>query len=171
MESVAHYRSDVTASAIVSSPGLGFRLSLKPDRAAKGFFDGGWWPRSAEPVAEFSALVCALVDQLGAVDRIGFSLDVWDMAPRRLVVQEGTVWLHGFRGLNRHTIVVIGPMIRRLMLLVVPPDTNVDTAERALARAAAPNNIDDADQILAASGVRRLEPTAGIPGPREHEQR
>ena len=125
------------------------RLTRKPDGAAKGFFDGGWWPRTREPVAEFSALVAAL----GPVDRIGFSTTSWELAPHRLVVGENTVRLVGFRGLNPHTIILIGPHLLRLTLLVVPAATARSAAETALAFAAASDNTDDAAGIFTASGT------------------
>jgi len=150
MESGAHYASRVTACVVVDAPDLDSRLALKPRGAAKGFFDGGWWPRSADPVVEFSALVRAVAERLGLVHRIAFSLRAWDMAPSRLVVRDGIVLLQGFHALNGHTVVAIGPAIRRLTLLVVPADTDPGTADRALALAAAPHSVDDADQIFAA---------------------
>jgi hypothetical protein len=58
--------------------------------------------------------------------------------------------LQGFRALNGHTIIGIGPVIRRLTLLMVPAGTDPKTANRALTLAAAPLNVDDADQIFAA---------------------
>nr|WP_221457989.1 DUF5994 family protein [Amycolatopsis jiangsuensis] len=65
----------------------------------------------------------------------------------------------GFFGLDRYTIIVIGPRIRRLTLLVVPPDADAPAAERALAAAAAPDASGSAVLILTTSGI--LGPAAG----------
>ena len=164
MEPAVHYGSAVTASVVVDSPDLCFRLALKPRRAAKGFFDGGWWPRSADPVVEFSALVRALVEQRGLVHRIGFGLRAWDMAPGRLVAPHGIVRLQGFHALNGYTVIAIGPVIRRLTLLMVPAGTDPETANRALTLASAPLNVDNADQIFAACHVPGPDIAMGEPG-------
>ncbi|MGQ0841345.1 DUF5994 family protein [Actinokineospora sp.] len=129
------------------------RVSLKPPGAAKGHFDGGWWPRSREPVAEFSALVDRLSDRFGPVDRIGYNPVSWDLAPARLVVAADTVRLAGFRGLNRHTVILIGPDLPRLTLLVVPATVAKAVADATLALVASAANTDDAAALFAAGGV------------------
>jgi hypothetical protein len=138
---------------------------VKPPGAVKGSFDGAWWPRSREPVTEFSALVTALAADSGPVDRIGFNPAGWDLAPRELALETGLVRLAGFFGLDRHTIVVIGPRIRRLTLLVVPAGADPAAAERALAAAAAPDATGSAVLILTTSGV--LGPSTGTAAARE----
>jgi hypothetical protein len=126
------------------------RVSLKPSGAAKGFFDGGWWPRSREPVAEFSALISRLAEQFGSVDRIGYSRDSWDTAPDRLLVGENTVRLQGFRAMNAHTIVLIGPNLAHFTLLVVPAHAAAPLANAAMDSAAAADCVADAALILTA---------------------
>ena len=153
------FLSDSTAGPVVGSPAVEERLRVKPPGAVKGCFDGAWWPRSREPVAEFSALVTALAADSGPVDRIGFNPGAWDLAPRRLALESGFVRLAGFFGLDRHTIVVIGPRIRRLTLLVVPAGADPAAAERALEAAAAPDAVGSAVLILTTSGA--LEPSTG----------
>jgi hypothetical protein len=147
------------AGPVVGSPAVGRRLRLKPPGAVKGCFDGAWWPRSREPVAEFSALVTALVADSGPVDRIGFNPAMWDLAPRELALEAGFVRLAGFFRLDRHTIVVIGPRIRRLTLLVVPPGADPAAAERALEAATAPDAVGSAVLILTTGGA--LGPATG----------
>ncbi|MBC6448044.1 DUF5994 family protein [Actinokineospora xionganensis] len=126
------------------------RVSLKPAGATKGFFDGGWWPRSREPVAEFSTLISSLAERFGPVDRIGYSRGSWDTAPDRLLVGQNTVRLQGFRGMNAHTIVLIGPNLRRVTLLVVPAHAAADPANTALDTVAAADCVADAALILTA---------------------
>lgn len=147
------FAPDDAAGPVVGSPALDRRLRLKTPGAVKGCFDGAWWPRSREPVAEFSALVTALAVDSGPVDRIGFNPAMWDLPPGKLALESGFVELAGFFGLDRYTIVVIGPRIRRLTLLVVPPDADAPAAERALAAATAPDASGSAVLILTASGI------------------
>ncbi|MEV7098605.1 DUF5994 family protein [Amycolatopsis sp. NPDC051045] len=147
------FLSDSTAGPVLGSLAVEKRLRLKPPGAVKGCFDGAWWPRSREPVAEFSALVTALAADSGPVDRIGFNPAMWDLTPRTLALETGFVRLAGFFGLDRHTIVVIGARIRRLTLLVVPPGADPAAAERALEAAAAPDAVGSAVLILTTSGT------------------
>ncbi|SDJ27560.1 hypothetical protein SAMN05192558_11440 [Actinokineospora alba] len=125
------------------------RITMKPADATKGFFDGGWWPRSREPVEEFSALISSLAERSGPVDRIGYSRGSWDTAPDQLLVGENTVRLQGFRAMNAHTIVLIGPNLRRFTLLVVPAHAAADLANKALDTVAAADCVADAEQLLA----------------------
>ncbi|SFQ79193.1 DUF5994 family protein [Amycolatopsis rubida] len=149
---------DRTAGPVLESLAPGNRLRLKEPSAAKGCFDGAWWPRSREPVAEFSALVAALADRSGRVDRIGFNPAAWDLAPARLAHGPNLVRLAGFFGLQRHTVVVIGPRIRHLTLLVIPPEAPPGPAERALSAASAADSTDAALEILRDSGVLSRQP-------------
>jgi hypothetical protein len=146
-------RSLYTAQTVAGCEQPPARMSHKPPGAAKGFFDGAWWPRSAEPVTEFSALVSAVAGRLGAVDRIGYNPTAWDLAPDVLMVAGHPVRLHGFHGLNPFTVVLIGPIVHRLTLLVIPAATPQPTAAAALALAADPDNVDDAARIFAGSGA------------------
>lgn len=155
MRFLPDYRADGAASVIVDSPAVGRRLRLKPQGAAPGCFDGGWWPRSRDPVTEFSALTIALGVHWGTADRIGFNLAAWDLAPRQLALGTGLVGLAGFFGLDRHTIVVVGPRSARLTLLVIPVLADPVAAERALEAVTAADESGNAIQILAASGVSR----------------
>lgn len=126
------------------------RVSLKPAGSAKGFFDGGWWPRSREPVAEFSALISSLAERFGSVDRIGYSRGSWDTAPDQLLVGENTVRLQGFRGMNAHTVILIGPNLAHFTLLVVPAHAAADLANAALDMTAAVDCVADAEHLLTA---------------------
>ncbi|WP_275291748.1 DUF5994 family protein [Amycolatopsis sp. La24] len=150
MKPVLQHRA---AGPVIDSLVTGNRLRLKEPGAVKGCFDGSWWPRSREPVAEFSALVAALADRSGRVDRIGFNPAAWDLAPARLAHGPNLVRLAGFFGLQQHTVVVIGPRIHHLTLLAIPPDASPEAAERALSAASADDSTDAALEILRDSGV------------------
>lgn len=141
------------AGTVIGSLAAGNRLRLKDPGATKGCFDGAWWPRSRDPVAEFSALVSSIAAGLGRVERIGFNPAAWDLAPARLAHGPDLVRLAGFFGLQQHTVVVIGPRIHHLTLLVIPPEADPAAAERALAATSAQDSTDSAQLILSDSGV------------------
>ncbi|WIX82797.1 DUF5994 family protein [Amycolatopsis carbonis] len=141
------------AGTVIGSLATGNRLRLKEPAATKGCFDGAWWPRSRDPVGEFSALVSSISAELGRVERIGFNPAAWDLAPTRLAHGPDLVRLAGFFGLQQHTVVVIGPRIHHLTLLVIPPEADPAAAERALVATSAQNSTDSAQLILSDSGV------------------
>ncbi len=53
------------------------RLAFPPSPTAQGVGDGSWWPRTRDPAAELPALIAAVTDRLGMVDRIALSADAW----------------------------------------------------------------------------------------------
>ncbi|WP_214403669.1 DUF5994 family protein [Pseudonocardia lacus] len=126
----------------------GIRLVLKPGSVPpSGFVDGGWWPRSRDLPAELPALLDALAPRIGRVEHIGYRLQDWDRAAGRVVVDGTTVRLGGFRSGPADTLDVTADA-HRLTLLVVPPDTDPDTADRAVRAAGHPGNTDDTASLL-----------------------
>lgn len=142
------------------------RLTLKPKAAAMGAVDGGWWPRSMDPLAEFPALIAGLVLRVGRVDRLAYNMTVWGDAPRRMVVDGRTIRLEGFRSLDPHRVLVSGHDGHRMVLLVVPPQTAEDAGGAALLRAADPGNAEQPAQILIATGIDPARSGATVAAPR-----
>jgi hypothetical protein len=60
------------------------RLAFPPSPTAHGVADGSWWPRIRHPAAELAALIAAVTDRLGMVDRIALNADAWDTRPQRI---------------------------------------------------------------------------------------
>jgi hypothetical protein len=128
------------------------RLQLKP-AAGGGYVDGAWWPRSRDAGVEFRDVLAAVRDQVGEVERISYPLaDGWQIAHRKLVVDGRLVRLEGFHSMPADTLALIGTQQRRLILLVVAPDTAQDAATTALRTAADPDSTVSAEDILAARG-------------------
>lgn len=134
---------------------LALRLALKPTAALMGAVDGAWWPRTANPLAEFPALITGVALYRGPVARLAFNSTAWDDAPDRIVVAGATIELEGFRSLDRHTVLVSGVNWHRMVLLVIPPRTGEQAAAAAIALAASSDNTQQATQILVASGIER----------------
>src|SRR5690242_20902382 len=72
------------------------RLALAPARADQAVFDGGWWPRSWDPVAELPGLVVALTNRYGSVRQVMLTGTAWDGRFRRLAVGTGVVRMGWF---------------------------------------------------------------------------
>ena len=127
------------------------RLSLKADTAPPGRFDGGWWPRSPDMTAELPILIRALATRLGMIRRVGYNPDTWGLLARRMTVDDHTIRLEGFTGLDPYSLRVTGAAPDVLCLLVVPPDATEHTGHLALTAAASQNGF--SRDILAACGV------------------
>jgi hypothetical protein len=108
------------------------RLVLAP-RPVPGGVDGRWWPRTRDLAVELPALVAAVAQQFGAVDRVGLDPEAWDGRPRRAVVGGRVVALDWFGGGGRHAIELFGPHATHVVLLVIPPDAPLIVALACLA--------------------------------------
>jgi hypothetical protein len=123
------------------------RLSLKPDVSNTGFVDGAWWPASRDLAAELPALAAELEPRLGRVESVSYHLGAWESVPRKISINDEAVRLSGYRTQDRDTVDVIGGR-RRLTLLIVPPETDPQAAQDALASAGRDGNTDDIDKLL-----------------------
>ncbi|XVV07607.1 DUF5994 family protein [Actinosynnema sp. CA-248983] len=124
------------------------RWALKPQTGAERSLDGGWWPRTTDPTAEFPPLITAMHALGIPVLRVSFHLGTWDPGGRRLAVHDTVVELEGFRTAEPHTVTMIGPHRRRTRLLVIPPATPAGAARAALRAAAGIDTDATAEDIL-----------------------
>ncbi|MGB7797077.1 MAG: DUF5994 family protein [Pseudonocardiaceae bacterium] len=112
------------------------RLVFPPSPTAQGVVDGSWWPRTRDPAAELPALIAAVADRLGMVDRIALNANAWDTRPQRITTVGQEVVRLDWSGAWAHTIRVIGCDSSHLDLLVIPPATARTLALACLAIAA-----------------------------------
>jgi hypothetical protein len=79
----------------------GSRVVFPSSPTAQGVVDGSWWPRTRDPAVELPALIAAVTDRLGMVDRIALNASAWGhQAPanhdgRRARGPTGLVWRRG----------------------------------------------------------------------------
>ncbi|MFD4196279.1 DUF5994 family protein [Amycolatopsis thermoflava] len=150
-----------TADTATEQSRLSLRMTLKPEAPTTGQVDGAWWPRSRDLSAELPALLAALAIRLGAVERSTYHLDDWDPATRTLATGGHRVRLEGFRSQRPGTVALVGTRMRRLTLLVVPPEAPAATAARALHDASEAGNDDSVDRLLnPRDELRRTAPAA-----------
>jgi Family of unknown function (DUF5994) len=135
------------------------RLALAPTRVDRAVLDGGWWPRSWDPVAELPGLVLALADRYGAIRQVMLTGTAWDSRFRRLAVGAGVVRMGWFTTMDRALLIATTDRGVQIDLLVVPPQTAATAAEQAMATAADPTNVMRAPDILATMAGARA--TAG----------
>jgi hypothetical protein len=138
-------RRTVFSLAAPSTP----RLHLQPARSANTLLDGGWWPRSTDPMAELPGLVMAIDALHGPVKRLMLNRLDWDSHPRRLGIAGRVVHVGYFASQPTSLLTALsGTSGDRVDLLIVPPDTDSRAAAAAMTLAAAPGNQIHADHIL-----------------------
>lgn len=147
-------RAMITPSVEPSEP----RLSLSPERGDDAVLDGGWWPRSWDPLAELPGLVLALTERYGPIRNVMLNRAAWDSQFRRLAVGAGQVRVGWFTTLAPSLLVATTERGEQIELLVVPPSASAAAAQRAMTTAADPTNTLRAPDILAAEAAEAVSP-------------
>ncbi|MEV6820371.1 STAS domain-containing protein [Nocardiopsis dassonvillei] len=122
------------------------RLNSTPYRGA--VLDGGWWPRSGDPVAELPGLVLALDAHRGTVHGLELGVTGWRARPSLLAVAGRAVHLSWSLDMPADLLVAVACNGSRTRLLVVPPGTGAFTASSALDLAALATNTARASEIM-----------------------
>jgi hypothetical protein len=133
-----------TATTPPSTP----RLLLEPTGSRRSLLDGGWWPRSTDPVAELPGLVLAIDKLRGPVTRLVLSASGWDSRPRRLQVADRVLRLGYFTSQPATLLTALCDNGDRVDLLIVAPRTDPATAQAAMITAATTANLVHAQHIL-----------------------
>ncbi|WP_424081823.1 DUF5994 family protein [Mycobacterium sp.] len=126
----------------------GLRLRLKPTHRSRAFVQGAWWPRSDQLTTELPPLLAALSLRLGRINRVVYDENSWAPTSLRTTFGSGDVILDGSPGESINTLSVIGEQFDTLVLLVVPPYTDAGRAYTIVMRAASPNDVSTADELL-----------------------
>jgi hypothetical protein len=123
-----------------SSHPTAVRLRLRPiDNTSGALLDGGWWPRSREPVAELKLLIPAMDRWRNQIMSVSLSHAGWDSHPIRLRLNDRWIPLH-WLGLYHDLLIGTYTDRRQVRLLVIPPDTREPDAATAMAAALDPAN-------------------------------
>jgi hypothetical protein len=124
------------------------RLRTVPTGSRRSLLDGGWWPRSTDPVAELPGLVLAIDELHGPVTRLVLSVVGWDSRPSRLGVDDRVLRLGYFTSQPTGLLTALCDNGDRVDLLVIPPETATGIADAAMALAATASNVVHAQHIL-----------------------
>jgi hypothetical protein len=129
-------------------------LSLADGPVPQAVLDGGWWPRSRDPVAELPGLILALNDRFGMIRQLMLNAESWDGRFRRLAVGSRNVRVEwsstGEPGTLPGTLIATTDHGDRIDLLVVPPDAPAAAANGAMSAASDPDNRLGAGAVLSA---------------------
>jgi len=127
------------------------RLRLKPKAPVCGSVDGAWWPHSGDLATDLPDLLAVLSVRLGPIDRVLYNVGEWADAPGRLATGGRAVHLDGYRNQPANSLEVLGLNRSRLVLLVVPPRTDPETAHTAMMTAAERDNTSTVADLLSLS--------------------
>ncbi len=139
------------------------RLRMESTGARRTLLDGGWWPRTSDPVAELPGLVLAIDSVHGPVTELVLSATGWDSHPRRLGINGRVLRMGYFSSQPRSLLTALCANGERVDLLVVAPDTADGTADAAMVLAATSGNLLHAQHIIPAvsTTISSLSPGAG----------
>ncbi len=124
------------------------RLRMEPTGSRRSLLDGGWWPRSTDPVAELPGLVLAIDHLRGPVNRLVLNAHGWGSQPRRLRVADRVLRLDYFTSQPVNLITALCDNGERVDLFVVAPGAEPSAADAALTLAATTGNLVHAQDIL-----------------------
>jgi Family of unknown function (DUF5994) len=140
--------ADNRMTTIAPTPPSTPRLRMQPGNDGRTLLDGGWWPRSRDPVAELPGLVLAIDTLHGPVTRLILAASGWNNQPRRLGINGRVVRLGYYSSQPANLLTALCDNGQRVDLLVVPADTDVDTADTAMILAATTTNLVHAQHIM-----------------------
>lgn len=127
-------------------------LRLETTASRLGAHDGAWWPRSRDLAAELPALITAVAEHVGPVERVGLDAAAWDEVPGRMTVGDRVVHIDWFP-VGDDTVILTRGAHDHFLLLVVPPDADPEAAHAAMAAAVLAGASDSAQQIFVKTGI------------------
>jgi hypothetical protein len=152
MLSTSERRTTISLSP-PSTPRL-LMQSPRPPGTTRTLLDGGWWPRTADPVAELPGMILAIDNRHGPITRVMLRRADWDSHPRRLRIDDPAidsadtnrgvgrvVRLGWFDTMPAGLLTATSADGRRTDLLTIPPRTSDAAAKVAMERAADPGNL------------------------------
>ncbi|MGW0659278.1 DUF5994 family protein [Streptodolium elevatio] len=126
------------------------RLARTPAGQAAGRLDGAWWPRSRDLARELPSLVRAMED-MGGITRATVNPKLWQGVPRQVPASGRLVKVGWFTDeQDLHEIMLLSYRVGRWELLVVPPETEPDTARRMMAAASTAGDMRSATALVEA---------------------
>jgi hypothetical protein len=124
--------------------------------------DGAWWPHTADLMAELPTLLHALSPRLGRIRGVLLNQGEWAPMPVDWTPPGNHRVRIGWYGhQDAHMAVIIGDSVKRVDLLVIPPDSDPMSASAAMAMASAAGNRLTGPEALRAVGLLAPAPDNG----------
>jgi hypothetical protein len=145
------------------------RLSLAPAGSPRGLLDGAWWPRSRDLLRELPALIDLLDVRWGRITRVTVNPAHWPVIPRKVPLAKHTVHIGWFAAeQDPHKLILLSYTLGRWDLLVIPPETDADSAARLMS-AASVSGLLTASALMAREGVTGTATVATTNAPAQAE--
>ncbi len=139
-------------AAASNAPAL--RLRMAPRLVHANSIDGAWWPRSTDLTAELPPLLAALCTRLGRIRGVLLNQGEWESVPVDWTpLGNHRVRIGWYGHQDEHMAVIIGDSVKRVDLLVIPPEADSASAAAAMALVAATGNTLSGPQALLAAGL------------------
>src|SRR6476646_11262600 len=139
-----------------SEPNSPTRLRLALSPVPGGRMDGGWWPHSRDLQVELADLVDHFPKNAGRVDRVVFSRPDWSTTPRKVKIARGMLKTGSFPEDDTHLMLLSLSTRKRLAVLVIPPETDAETARDLMRSAADPANLSTGTELLATASSGKV---------------
>ncbi|WP_329366688.1 DUF5994 family protein [Streptomyces sp. NBC_00669] len=135
------------------SAGPALRLALARPGSARALLDGAWWPYSRDLTAELPGLIEALDARWDRITRVTVNPTYWPIVPHKVPVPGHVVKVGWFaEQQDPHSVMLLSYQVGRWDLLVIPPETDPDTADRLMAATSDPQRPMTASQLMAEAG-------------------
>lgn len=137
------------------------RLSLAPAGSKPALLDGAWWPHSRNLTTELPSLTADLDVRWERITRITVNPARWPVIPHKVQVKGHVVKVGWFADeQDEHKLMLLSYDTGRWDLLVVPPETDPETADRLMTAAADPRRTSTASQLMAEAAADSTETAA-----------
>ncbi|MFC8964416.1 DUF5994 family protein [Streptomyces sp. NPDC057094] len=112
------------------------RLALKTEGGARGLLDGAWWPRSRDLLIELPELTRVLDSRWGRITRVAVNPQYWPVIPHKVPVNGHVVKVGWFTPeIDAHKLLLLSYGTGRWDLLIIPPETDAESAAWLMAAA------------------------------------
>lgn len=145
-------RTPSNDSPVVATDRLRIRMD---DGTRSGPLDGAWWPRSRDLQKEVADLVDHFPPETGHITRLLFTRPDWDgqtatMSDHKVRCARGLVNVGSFPHDDTHRMVLALSSGAETTLMVIPPETEPETALLLMRQASDEHNATSATDLLAA---------------------
>lgn len=131
------------------------RLSLTPS-GERCRLDGVWWPHSRDLGAELLPLVAELDHRWGRITHATVNRQLWPEIPYEVRTGTHAVRLGWFDAeQDPYEMTLFSYGINRWDLLVLPPETDPDTARRLMAAASSAGNLQSPSALVDPTSASR----------------
>ncbi|QMU69871.1 DUF5994 family protein [Streptacidiphilus sp. P02-A3a] len=145
----------LTTALPVPDRALPLRLSLTPSEE-RCRLDGVWWPHSRDLRAELPPLVAELDHRWGRITHATVNRQLWPTMPNHVHTGTHTVRLGWYDAeQDPYEITLLSYEVNRWDLLVVPPETDPETARRLMATASLAGNRQSPSALVDPASTRR----------------